>query len=105
MFIMKRPARQLRLRVHLSCLLGRGYHSVLLGIVLQQVLGDELDGFLGLLLRELFEGLEQQRHELLVEVGLDGQLLNFNLLYDKRLISMVCAVATNIIQLHSHGLL
>ena len=51
--------------------------------MLQQVLGDELDGFLRLLLGELFESLKEQRHELLVEVGLDGQLLNFNLLNDK----------------------
>ena len=57
--------------------------SVLLRVVLEQVLGDELDGFLGLLLRQLFERLKQKRHQLLVEVGLDGQLLNFNLLYDK----------------------
>ena len=56
--------------------------SILFRVVLEQVLGNELDGLFRLLLGKLFERLKEQGHELLIEVSLDRQLLNFNLLYN-----------------------
>ena len=46
-------------------------HFVLLA---QQALSDVLDGVLGLVLGELFEGLDQRRHYVLVQVLANGQV-------------------------------
>ena len=56
--------------------------SILFRVVLEQVLGNELDRLFRLLLGKLFERLKEQGHELLIEISLDRQLLNFNLLYN-----------------------
>jgi len=45
--------------------------------VIEHVFGDKFYGLFGLLLGQLGQGLEEQGHQLLVEVRLDWQLLDF----------------------------
>ena len=51
-------------------------YSLLLGVVLKQVVGHELDRVFGAFLRALGQSLQQDGHHGLVEVGADGQVLN-----------------------------